>query len=121
MFFSITASGYVYETFGISKRFPVKLQVPLKRAETFNISLTAKRFIYDVTAWCSLFSVIFLSICYMVSVCLLCAGRGKLFGWFCSCVGFSERPDNVLGYKALAVDKLNILSNMFLSFLQPIF
>ena len=42
------ANGYVYETFGIWKHFPVKLQVLLKRAETLDNALTAKCFIYDV-------------------------------------------------------------------------
>ena len=46
--FSIAGNGYVYETFGISKHFPVKLQVPLIRAETLDNPLTAKCFIYDV-------------------------------------------------------------------------
>jgi high-affinity K+ transport system ATPase subunit B len=41
-------NGYVYETFGISKHFPVKLQELLIRAETLDNSLTAKCFIYDV-------------------------------------------------------------------------
>jgi hypothetical protein len=43
-------NGYVYETFGISKYFPVKLQVTLIRAETLDNPLTAKCFIYDVCA-----------------------------------------------------------------------
>src|SRR5690554_6653372 len=46
---SIAPNGYVYETFGISKHFPVKLQVLLIRAETFDNPLTAKCFIYDVS------------------------------------------------------------------------
>jgi len=45
---SIGANGYVYETFGISKRFPVKLQLLLIRAEMPDNPLTAKCFIYDV-------------------------------------------------------------------------
>jgi len=32
--------------------------------------------------------------------CLPCVGVGKLFGWFWSCVGFFERPANVLDYEA---------------------
>jgi hypothetical protein len=44
----LAPNGYVYETFGISKHFPVKLQVPLIRAETLDNPLTAKCFIYDV-------------------------------------------------------------------------
>jgi hypothetical protein len=44
----MNANGYVYETFGISKHFPVKLQLLLIRAETFDNPLTAKCFIYDV-------------------------------------------------------------------------
>jgi hypothetical protein len=42
------ANGYVYETFGISKHFPVKLQVLLIRVEMLDNALTAKCFIYDV-------------------------------------------------------------------------
>jgi len=57
---AIKHNGYVYETFGISKHFPVKLQVLLIRAETFDNPLTAKCFIYDVSSWCFF---IYLSIC----------------------------------------------------------
>lgn len=46
--YCIVHFGCVYETFGISKHFPVKLQVLLIRAETLDIPLTAKCFIYDV-------------------------------------------------------------------------
>ncbi len=52
------ANGCVYETFGISKHFPVKLQVLLMRAETLDNPLTAKCFIYDVVA--SLFFIPFI-------------------------------------------------------------
>ena len=52
--FTLAYNGYVYETFGISKHFPVKLQVLLIRAETFDNPLTAKCFIYDVTSRFSL-------------------------------------------------------------------
>jgi len=41
-------NGRVYETFGISKHFRVKLQVLLIRAEMLDNPLTAKCFIYDV-------------------------------------------------------------------------
>ena len=41
-------NGYVYETFGISKHFPIKLQLILIRAEALDNPLTAKCFIYDV-------------------------------------------------------------------------
>ncbi len=43
-------NGYVYETFGISKHLPVKLQILLIRTETLDKPLIAKCFIYDVTA-----------------------------------------------------------------------
>ena len=46
--FTLVHNGYVYETFGISKHFPVKLQALLIRAETLDNPLTAKCFIYDV-------------------------------------------------------------------------
>jgi hypothetical protein len=45
----IKANGYVYETFGISKHFPVKLQIHLIRVGILDNPLTAKCFIYDVT------------------------------------------------------------------------
>lgn len=44
----ITHNVYVYETFGISKHFPVKLQVLLIRAGMLDNALIAKCFIYDV-------------------------------------------------------------------------
>jgi len=48
-FFALAHNGYVYETFGISKHFSVKLQVLLIRAEMLNNPLTAKCFIYNVS------------------------------------------------------------------------
>ena len=47
-FFRLVGNGYVYETFGISKLFLVKLQLLLIRAETLGNQLTAKCYIYDV-------------------------------------------------------------------------
>jgi hypothetical protein len=41
----IAYNGYVFETFGISKHFPVKLQVLLIRAEMLDNQLTVKCFI----------------------------------------------------------------------------
>jgi hypothetical protein len=51
------SDGYVYETFGISKHFPVKLQLLLIRAVPLAKPLTAKCFIYDVVC------------CYLSSSC----------------------------------------------------
>ncbi len=65
----LRVNGCVYETFGISKRFLVKLQLLLIRAVPLDKPLIAKCFIHDVGCWCSIFPVIFLSICYIVSVC----------------------------------------------------
>ena len=65
----MTHNGCVYETFGISKRFPIKLQLLLIRAVPLDKPLSAKCFIHVVGCWCSVFPVIFLSICYFVSVC----------------------------------------------------
>jgi len=69
LFFQLAYNGCVYETFGISKRKSIKLQLLLIRAETLDKPLTAKCFIHVVVHWCSVFPVIFLSICYFVSVC----------------------------------------------------
>jgi hypothetical protein len=63
----VAANGCVYETFGISKRFPIKLQLLLIRAEMLDKPLTAKCFIHVVSRSVFIFSVIFLSICYFVS------------------------------------------------------
>jgi hypothetical protein len=65
--FSLAYNGHVYETFGISKLFPVKLQLLLIRAEMFDNPLTAKCFIYDVVRSCFIYSSLFQSlyqICY---------------------------------------------------------
>ena len=56
-FLGIFANGCVYETFGISKHCPVKLQELLIRAEMLDNPLTAKCFIYDVGNWCLSISV----------------------------------------------------------------
>jgi len=45
---TIGYNGCVYETFGISKRFPVKLQLLSIRAVPLDKPLTAKCFIHDV-------------------------------------------------------------------------
>ena len=52
----LAPNGYVYETFGISKHFPVKLQELLIRAEMLDNPLTAKCFIYDVGGSCFILS-----------------------------------------------------------------
>ena len=49
--FQLYHNGHVYETFGISKHFPVKLQLLLIRVEMLHNALTAKCFIYDVVRW----------------------------------------------------------------------
>lgn len=46
--FTMFANGCVYETFGISKRFPIKLQPLLIRAIMLDKPLTAKCFIHVV-------------------------------------------------------------------------
>ena len=58
----MNANGWVYETFSISKHFPVKLQVLLIRAEMLDNPLTAKCFIYDVVRWPLLFLCLFASL-----------------------------------------------------------
>jgi len=68
-FLIINGNGYVYETFGISKQFPIKLQLRLIRAEMLDKLLTAKCFIHVVSRSVFFSPVIFLSICYYVSVC----------------------------------------------------
>ena len=52
LFFIMLGNGHVYETFGISKHLPVKLQLLLIRAEMSDNPLTAKCFIYDVMGFC---------------------------------------------------------------------
>jgi len=50
-FVLITDNGCVYETFGITKHFLIKLQLLLIRAEMLDKPLTAKCFIHDVASW----------------------------------------------------------------------
>ena len=47
----IACNGWVYEKFGISKRFPIKPLRCLLNVMTLNLALSAKCFIYRVTNW----------------------------------------------------------------------
>ena len=60
-FSTIADNACVYETFGISKYFPVKLQLLLIRAEMLDNPLTAKCFIHVVSVSLFIYLVIFLS------------------------------------------------------------
>ena len=100
--FTMNANGYVYETFGISKHIPVKLQLLLIRAETFDNPLTAKCFIYDVVHWRS-FSSDLLSLKFAALYCLPCVGTDTLLDKFWSCGWLFVRLGNVCGCEAWAV------------------
>ena len=76
---TLATNGHVYETFGISKHFPVKLQELLKRAETLDNSLTAKCFIYDVSGWLS-----FIRIMFYLFVLLILEYLSLIFQILCS-------------------------------------
>jgi len=81
--FTLSDNGYVYETFGISKHCPVKLQLLLIRAETLDKPLTAKCFIYDVVC-CPSFILFCLSFIYYLF--LSCVGLEALLQflvWLC--------------------------------------
>jgi len=60
VFNTLGVNGYVYETFGTSKHFPVKLQALLTRVEMLDNALTAKCFIYDVVRSAFIFFIILL-------------------------------------------------------------
>jgi len=60
---TIADNGLVYETFGISKRFPIKLQIPLIRAELLDKPLSAKCFIHVVVAS---------NLIYLITIVVLC-------------------------------------------------
>ena len=105
VWFNITANGCVYETFGISKRFSIKLQLLLIRAETLDKPLTAKCFIHVVSVSLFIFPVILSFIFAALSFCP-CVWVGKLFGWFWTCVGIFERPANVLDYEVWAIQSI---------------
>lgn len=49
--FTLDGNGWVYETFGISKRFPIKPLQCLLDVPTLKSALSAKCFIYRVTNW----------------------------------------------------------------------
>ena len=80
---SLAYNGCVYETFGISKRFPIKLQLLLIRAVPLDKPLYAKCFIHVVGVSLFIFLVNFLSF-LLHRFCLPCVGVGKLFCrfWF---------------------------------------
>ena len=63
-------NGYVYETFGISKHLPFKLQLLLIRVEAFDNPLTAKCFIYDVVCRLS-------SHCHFNLICIEFSGKNN--------------------------------------------
>ena len=50
-------NGWVYETFGISKRFLIKPLRCLLNVTPLKLALSAKCFIYRVVCWCLLFKV----------------------------------------------------------------
>jgi hypothetical protein len=61
--------GQVYETFGIVKYYPIKLQLLLIGAVPLEYALHRQLTIPRVGRPVFIFSVTFLSICYFVSVC----------------------------------------------------
>ena len=92
-------NGYVYETFGISKHFPVKLQVLMIRAEMLDNPLTAKCFIYDVVRWPLLFLCLFASLlmhCRSIRVSERDGLEGSfgIFGLRASLVGMPNVPES---------------------------
>ena len=87
-------------SFGDSKNKPVKPLHRLLDVKPLKLALYAKCTIHDVTAWCSLYSVIFLSICYYFPSAV-CWGRQALWLVLVVRLAFFERPANVLDYEAL--------------------
>ncbi len=97
-FLTISYNGYVYETFGISKRFLVNLQLLIIQAETLDNLLTAKCFIYDVVRWPLLFlnlSVSILAYCLLVRALERDGLEGSfgIFGLRASIVGMPNVPE----------------------------
>ena len=95
----MTANGYVYETFGISKRFLVNLQLLIIQAETLDNLLTAKCFIYDVVRWPLLFlnlSVSILAYCLLVRALERDGLEGSfgIFGLRASLAGMPNVPES---------------------------
>ncbi len=100
--FTMNANGYVYETFGISKRLPIKLQPLLIRAAPLDNSLSVKCFIHVVSRSVFIFSVI-LSFNLLFRFCLPCVGFGGSFAKLGFCLGlwgFANVPPIV---KALVI------------------
>jgi hypothetical protein len=61
-FHQVATNVCVYETFGISKHFPIKLQLLLIRAETLDKPLSAKCFIHVVVC-----SLLFIYCCLIIN------------------------------------------------------
>jgi hypothetical protein len=89
--FNMFGNGCVYETFGISKRFPIKLQLLLIRAVLLDKPLTAKCFIHVVSR--SVF--IFLSF-LSISFCSIMSFTKHFTILYVSCTAFTP-CSNVVG------------------------
>ena len=87
---SITFNGWVYETFGISKRFPIKPLHCLLNVPPLKLALSAKCFIYRVVFSCFIPPV---SPCVWVAI---------LFDKFWSGRRLFVRLGNVYGYAGWA-------------------
>jgi len=95
-FILIPPNGCVYETFGISKHFPVKLQLLLTRDVLLDKPLTAKCFIHDVSVSCFILSVFcpfifsLLSIFHFANYCVQCCFHfvNSIIKGFLFCVTF---------------------------------
>jgi hypothetical protein len=98
--FNMPYNVCVYETFGISKHFPVKLQLLLIRAVPLDNALTAKCFIHVVSRSVFIFPVIF-SFNLLLRFGLPCVGTDTLFDKFWACGWLFERLGNVCGCEAL--------------------
>ena len=85
-FFRLAYNGWVYETFGISKRFPIKPLRCLLNVLPLKLALSAKCFIYRVVCW-ALFIINYLQfivaqIFVLKGRPLPCVVKGILFGKF---------------------------------------
>ncbi len=99
----LAINGWVYETFGISKRFPIKLLQCLLNVLLLKLALSAKCFIYRVTNW-PLFIFNHLhfnyALIFVFRVGSPCFWAGIHFDKFWACGGFFERLGNVYDCEA---------------------
>jgi hypothetical protein len=93
----LAGNGWVYETFGISKRFPIKPLRCLLNVLPLKLALSAKCFIYRVTNWPLFIKALIINLLHRSVSALVWDGLEGSFGIFglrASLVGMPNVPES---------------------------